>query len=392
MSNSFSVLFLTSWYPTDEYPTHGIFIRNHAKALSRYCNVIVIYVYSSKELQHTTLEHSVNGQLHEYVIGFSKSKIPFLKSFIYFIKYAYYYYQLSKLVKKHFGTIPFAQINVIFPVSLFFPIIRYVLDIRYFSVFEQWTGYLKEDNSYKGWLRKFVTKKIIQKAEKVWCLCDYQKQSMQGHQLFGNYDVLGNVVNTDIFLPKKNFNPTKKFVHISTLDDKQKNITGIFRVFAELEKEGHHFELIVIGGKDEYLIPAKKLAQVLGLTKVVFKGIIAQENLPLYYQSADAFVMFSNYETFCVVVYEALSCGTYVITSNVADFDKILPQKFATIVSPQNESELKSAILSVLDNKISINPEEAHQWVKENFSEEIIGKKFFEFYSNLYHSIKNKNL
>jgi glycosyltransferase involved in cell wall biosynthesis len=392
MSNSFSVLFITSWYPTDEYPTHGIFIRNHAKALSRYCNVIVIYVYSSKELQHTTLEHSVNGQLHEYVIGFSKSKIPFLKSFIHFIKYAYYYYQLSKLVKKHFGTIPFVQINVIFPVSLFFPIIRYVLDIRYFSVFEQWTGYLKEDNSYKGWLRKFVTKKIIQKSEKVWCLCDYQKQSMQDHQLYAKYDILGNVVNTDIFLPKKIFNPTKKFVHISTLDDKQKNITGIFRVFAELEKEGHNFELIVIGGKDEYLIPAKKLAQQLGLTKVVFKGIIAQENLPLYYQSADALVMFSNYETFCVVVYEALSCGTYVITSNVADFDKILPQKFATIVPPQNESELKSAILSVLDNKISINPEDAHQWVKDNFSEEIIGKKFFEFYSNLYHSIKNKNV
>jgi glycosyltransferase involved in cell wall biosynthesis len=215
---------------------------------------------------------------------------------------------------------------------------------------------------------------------------------MQSHQLYGNYDALGNVVNTDIFLPKKIFNPTKKFVHISTLDDNQKNITGIFRVFAELEKEGHNFELIVIGGKDEYLIPAKKLAQQLGLTKVIFKGIIAQENLPSYYQSADALVMFSNYETFCVVVYEALSCGTYVITSNVADFDKILPQKFATIVSPQNESELKSAILSILENKISINPEEAHQWVKDNFSEGIIGKNFFEFYSNLYHSIKNKNV
>jgi len=392
MSNSISVLFLTSWYPTNEYPTHGIFIKNHAKALSRYCNVIVIYVYSSNELQNTTFEHNINDKLQEYVIGFPKFKIPYLKSLIHFIKYAYYYYYLSKLVKKHHGKILFAQINVIFPVSLFFPVIRYVLGIRYFSVFEQWTGYLKEDGSYKGWLKKFITKKIIQKACRVWCLCDYQKKSMQSHQLKGNYDILGNVVNTDIFLPKKKLNPTKKFVHVSTLDDRQKNISGIFRVFAELEKEGYQFELIVIGGKDEYIIPAKKLAQQLGLTKVVFKGIIAQENLPLYYQSADALVMFSNYETFCVVVYEALSCGTYVITSNVADFDKILPQKFATIVSPKNESELKSAILSVLDNKISINPEEAHQWVKDNFSEEIIGKKFFEFYSNLYQSIKNKDV
>jgi hypothetical protein len=38
MTNSFSVLFLSSWYPTIEYPTHGIFIRNHALALSKEKN------------------------------------------------------------------------------------------------------------------------------------------------------------------------------------------------------------------------------------------------------------------------------------------------------------------------------------------------------------------
>ncbi|GIV29098.1 MAG: hypothetical protein KatS3mg028_0164 [Bacteroidia bacterium] len=41
----------------------------------------------------------------------------------------------------------------------------------------------------------------------------------------------------------------KTFLHISTLDDRQKNISGILRAFADIEKQGHDFQLIIIGGK-----------------------------------------------------------------------------------------------------------------------------------------------
>jgi len=384
-----SVLFLASWYPTPDYPTHGIFIKNHAKALANYCNVIVLYVYSSDNVNEVVLEHTQNNRLNEYVIVFPKSKIPILKPLIHFIKYCYYYYRLSVLAKNHFSKIHFAQINVIYPVSLFFPIIKNVLNIQAYTIFEQWTGYLKEDGLYKGFLRRFVTQKIIRNAQKIWCLCEHQKQSMLQHHLQGNYDLLGNVVNTSIFQCKKKFTRTKKtFLHISTLDDRQKNITGILKAFADIEKQGYDFQLIIIGGKEEYLQKAQQTAKSLGLKNVVFKGMIPQEELPAYYQSADALVMFSNYETFCVVVYEALSCGTYVITTDVADLGKIISKKYGTIIPPKDETQLKQAIQDVLENKISCASEEAHQLIEEHFSEKQIGKKLYDYYFTLLQKLK----
>ncbi|MCX7728122.1 MAG: glycosyltransferase [Bacteroidia bacterium] len=386
MIKKFSVLFLASWYPTPFNSTHGIFIRNHAKALSQYCNVVVIYVTTSDETSEIVLEHTQTENLNEYILVFPKSKLSFIRSFIHFIKYCYYYFKLSLLVKKHFNKIEFAQINVVYPVSLFFPIVKYILSIKNYTVFEQWTGYLKEDNLYKGLLRKWTTQRVIANARKIWCLCEYQKHSMVNHHhLYGNYDLLGNVVNTEIFVPikKKDIKKKKRFLHVSTLDNRQKNITGILNVFKEIENEGYDFELIIIGGKDDYLKNAIHTAQTIGLKNVVFKGTVPQEELPHYYQSANALVMFSNYETFCVVIYEALSCGTYVITTNVADLDKIITEKFGTIVSIGNEKQLKTAILKVLNNPIADHQEEAHQLIVQHFSEKQIGKKLFDYYYTL---------
>ncbi|GIV26565.1 MAG: hypothetical protein KatS3mg027_0379 [Bacteroidia bacterium] len=386
MNNSFSVLFLTSWYPTPEYPTHGIFIRNHAKALSRYCNVIVLYVYSSKEIKSIELEHTQTGNLNEYVLAFPKSSIPILKNFIHLFKYYYYYYKLSHLAKKHFKNIKFAQINVIYPFGLFFPIIRKIFKINHYTIFEQWTGYLKEDNLYKGLLQKTVTKYLIKNASKTWCLCQQQKDAMIQNGLNGAYEILGNIVNTEVFKPSEKIKSDKKtFIHISTLDDRQKNISGILRTFATLEKEGYDFNLIIIGGKEDYLQNAQNITKKLGLKNISFKGILSQEELVKYYQLADALVMFSNYETFCVVIYEALSCGTYVISTDVADVKNIIQNSCGEIIPIKDEIALKNAILKVLhSNKSLCDADKAHQLIQQNFSEKVIGQKLYNYYQQLY--------
>lgn len=382
MNNSFSVLFLSSWYPTPEYPTHGIFIRNHAKALARYCKVIVLYVYSSKEVKDVELEHTQTGNLNEYVLAFPKSKIPILKSFIHFIKYYYYYYRLSRLAQKHFSDIKFVQINVIYPVGLFFPIIQKVFNIKHYTIFEQWSGYLKEDNLYKGLLQKIVTQHLVKNANKIWCLCQRQIEAMIDNGLMGPYEILGNCVNTEVFKPSEKLSQDKKtFIHVSTLDNREKNINGILSTFAELEKEEYDFNLIIIGGKGEYLHKAQKLALELGLKNVTFKGILPQEELVKYYQQADALVMFSNYETFCVVIYEALSCGTYVISTDVADVKNIVQNSCGEIIPVKDTIALKNAILKVLHSKNTLcDAQKTHQLIQQNFSEEVIGQKFFNYY------------
>lgn len=38
------ILFLTTWYPTAEHPIQGTFVREHAKAVARHCDVVVVHV------------------------------------------------------------------------------------------------------------------------------------------------------------------------------------------------------------------------------------------------------------------------------------------------------------------------------------------------------------
>lgn len=42
------VLFLPSWYPTEEQPAGGVFIREHAKAVQLYDEVVVLHCAGSK--------------------------------------------------------------------------------------------------------------------------------------------------------------------------------------------------------------------------------------------------------------------------------------------------------------------------------------------------------
>ncbi|HWY09667.1 MAG TPA: hypothetical protein VN026_00005, partial [Bacteroidia bacterium] len=79
LSNNRAILFLASWYPVSSNPSHGIFIKQHALALSYFQNVIVVYAYGSNEGTFYKTEHrNVNENFTEYFIKYPKGK-GFLK-------------------------------------------------------------------------------------------------------------------------------------------------------------------------------------------------------------------------------------------------------------------------------------------------------------------------
>jgi hypothetical protein len=40
------ILFVSGWYPTDENPSHGIFVKRHAQAAALSNTVSVLYVHT----------------------------------------------------------------------------------------------------------------------------------------------------------------------------------------------------------------------------------------------------------------------------------------------------------------------------------------------------------
>jgi hypothetical protein len=64
------VLFITAWYPTNEMRLVGVFVREHAKAVQPYEDVIVLHCAGANPSLETQgqLERETDGNLTENLL------------------------------------------------------------------------------------------------------------------------------------------------------------------------------------------------------------------------------------------------------------------------------------------------------------------------------------
>lgn len=85
--------------------------------------------------------------------------------------------------------------------------------------------------------------------------------------------------------------------------------------------------------------------------RVIKTGSIENNQLPLWINAADVFVLPTLAEGHCNAINEALACGTPVITSRIDDVMKNLPEDICTYVNPLNTDEIAEAINSLMIDK-----------------------------------------
>jgi D-inositol-3-phosphate glycosyltransferase len=119
-------------------------------------------------------------------------------------------------------------------------------------------------------------------------------------------------------------------------------LKGIDKVVQALPILNHLKPRLIIVGEDGNrqgeAQNLKNLAESLGVAdSVTFSGLVAYENLPLYYNAADVCVFPSYYESFGLVPLESLACGTPVVANNVGDLQHIIRQGETGYVLLNNE-------------------------------------------------------
>jgi glycosyltransferase involved in cell wall biosynthesis len=121
------------------------------------------------------------------------------------------------------------------------------------------------------------------------------------------------------------------------------------RALASLSVE---HKLGIIGGTGPLGNELQNQARRAGLENVVrFVGHIPEEQLPLYYQAADLFVLPTRaHEGFGLVTVEALACGTPVVATPVGASPEILAHLEASLLS---ESASAEALAEVMGRALS---------------------------------------
>jgi glycosyltransferase involved in cell wall biosynthesis len=210
-------------------------------------------------------------------------------------------------------------------------------------------------------------------------------------KLISSFYFLENVVPDYFFqtdIPKHIPSDTESihFIHVSSLCEREKNITGMLKALSVIkQKKLYPFTLRIIGGTKEDVLRYQPLLAEWNLEKEVsFLGTIKNENLPPLYAQSDFLLLFSHFESQPVVALEALATGVKVLCTPVGQLKEwIKDEKGACSFSHE-----LSDIIAVLEKAPLLKkkyPDRTmlRQWVFERFSSQAVGKKIFSHYQEL---------
>ena len=144
-----------------------------------------------------------------------------------------------------------------------------------------------------------------------------------------------------------------------------------FYLFLEKDKDA---KLIIAGGDDGLGESLKNQIEKLNIDSSVFLiGAIGFEEKKLLLNNCDYFTLASKFESFGIVVTEALSCGLPVIVSNKTPWKDVEINNCGIFVKNDKVSFCQ-AFQKV--KEIKFNKDHIKKYVKENYDWEIIAEKF----------------
>lgn len=383
MEKRYNILFISSWYPCKNNKFSGNFVRRHAQAISIYANIWVVHVCFYERTKEY-IDYNYTDGVHETILYLPRKQNPIpIISLLYkfFIIKKKYNNIIQSISSKYNIKFDIIHANVTFPIGIMAYIFSKKLNIPYI-ITEHWTGYTPEDKKSLSLSKLLISRWIVKNSNNIITVSKNLKISMQKLKIDGNYTVIPNAVDTKLFAPKQHNKDIIRFIHISTLNDKQKNISGILRSTGLLYKKRNDFALQITGNGDisEY----KSMCKKLGLDDVVtIQGATPIEEIAEQIRQSDVLLLFSNYENSPCVISEALCVGLPVISTNVGGISEMINIDNGILIEPQNEKLLCEKMNYMIENYNSYNIDQIRKNAIQEYSYTSVGRRYFNIYNRI---------
>jgi len=378
LNDAVHILFLTKWYPTAADPMLGLFVKKHALAATAAgYRVTVVYL--------THLQHPEGKQQEFYTEGFLTEHIYYLAESS-GIKRTFQllrtWERAMRAVLTHQGKPDIIHAHILTRHGF----LAWWLGVGWhipFVVTEHWSRYYPENFQFTGAFRKRLTRWTVKKAAAVTVVSHRLVRAMHAQKLDFNPLILPNVVDNKLFKPSTHKSDPKTIVSITCFEEKSKNLNLLLRAFKKLHQRHPEVKLQLIGdGAD--LAWTKERAELLGLQDaVIFSGMLQREALADALSGATCLTISSNYETFAIVAFEALSCGVPVVATDVADLTLHVKPEWGEILPLGDEDALFEKLLKVLENPLAWPEADMHAYVDAHFSEKVVAQIMDQLYTNV---------
>lgn len=374
-----NILVISSWFPSPENKSHGIFYYRQAKALAEFNNVTAVFAKSLDSIEKSELLEYTDDKLKGVNYFYPKVKltIPLISSFLKLWKYRQAYQLIfdKGLSNQQFDVV---YVNTIFPAAVATLLAKNRYPKAKIIISEQWSGYYPEDGNYKGFVTKYFTQKLVKLSKAIFVVTDKTKQVMLSHGLKAKYELINNVVDTELFKPSEDKEKKKdviKLLHVSSLVNREKNIIGILNAISLLKRNHQSVQLTIIGDNKAEMPVYTNIVKDLNIESCVeFVGYKKPDEIVKYMNQSDLFILFSFFEGMPNVILEALACGLPVVSTNVGAVSDMIKKDMGVILKSNSEEELAD-VISKFDRNSFLSKTEIYEYIKNKYGVMAVGEK-----------------
>jgi glycosyltransferase involved in cell wall biosynthesis len=199
---------------------------------------------------------------------------------------------------------------------------------------------------------------------------------------------LPNALDIKLFHPSRNKKEDDLLLYLGRITP----VKGLHVLLQSLHYLQKPIRLVIIGPADHSskyyndIVNLIEKENKIGRHKVEYLGVVPLEEAIEFYQKATIFILPSFWEAFPVVLLEALSCETPVITTPVGGNPEVIRNfENGVLVPVNNPLKLAEAVNFMLDNKDNITKmgRKGRELVTKNFSVEVIAKRLRKIYEEI---------
>lgn len=378
-----NILIIPSWYSTNDNPTNGSFFREQAHALKESGNNVIVAFVEVKLFSKVNNKERVevindNGIKTYRIIQGKAPKTGNVGTAIAFrsgIKKIY-----NEIIKEE-------KIDVVHLHSCIWGGIGGAFMAKKLKV----PFVITEHSSYYGrfkvnFIEKQIIKYTLKNADKVISVSSYLKEIISKYYK-NDITIIPNTVDCNEFLyyksDKKNSSDKFTFLSLCYLKN-NKGVDILIKAFSKYFKE-ENVELIVAGDGPERL-NLEKLAGELGVShKVIFKGALSRDEVKKEMSNCNVFALASRFETFGVVLIEALSSGKPVISTKNGGANDIVNDSNGILVDVNNIDQFGEKMYYMYKNYNEYDSYKIRKECIRKYSREVVTQKLLNIYDIITH-------
>ena len=387
MRKSLHILIIPSWYPAKADDINGSFFREQALALSKKghkVGVIASSMYSLRDWKSIIFKpHNVQFENDKGVLTYRQQRVnytPRLKG----ITRARRVAMGAKLVDQYIvenGIPDIIHVHSLINAGF----IAYKVKQKYgipYVVTEHSTAFAR------GLVNKKTIKlliPVIESSTRNIAVSNEFKNLLENTFKNNKWEYIPNIVNDDFLefkLQADSKDESFTFINVCLLDCK-KRVDILIQSFAKAFKGNSNIKL-KLGGDGPIRSSLEKLVKSEGISEqVTFLGALERERVKEEIAKSDAFALSSEYETFGVVIIEALALGKPVIATRCGGPESIIVPEVGYLVDKNSVECLAQGMIELYENRDKYSVKDIREYCRTNFSEEAVINKLTDIYQNI---------